>query len=223
MQTRSSLVNWVIIILALSPVIYLILIWSSLPGIVPVHYNLNFKPDKMDTKDHLWLLIGIISGISLLVYFLLLNIHKFDPKQRRVSSSFVFTKLAIGIVVFLTIINFLILISIKQNSKITEKSLFPLLGLLVAFIGNYMNNLKPNYFAGIRLPWTLSSDYNWRKTHQLAGKLWFWGGLLAAILSLFLPSPSSKIIFFIILFIMIVIPIIYSYKIFKQETQNNNA
>jgi len=217
MQTKS-LVNWLVILFALLPLIYLAVIWNSLPAIVPVHYNLNFKPDRMDTKDQLWLLTGIISGVSLLVYFLLLNIHKFDPKQRRAPSSFVFTKLASVIVVFLAIINFLILISIKQNSRITERSLFPLLGLLIAFIGNYMNNLKPNYFAGIRLPWTLSSDYNWRKTHQLAGRLWFCGGLLAAAICLII--PKATIVFFIILIVITVIPVIYSYQLFKRGDVN---
>jgi uncharacterized membrane protein len=95
--------------------------------------------------------------------------------------------------------------------------MWPLIGLLFAVIGNYMNNIKPNYFAGLRLPWTLSSDHNWRKAHQLAGKLWFWGGLSAAILSLIIPSPFSIIIFFTILIFLILIPVIYSYRIFKSE------
>ena len=214
MQKRS-LINWVVILVILSPVVYLAIIWNSLPEIVPVHYNLNFKPDKMGSKDELWLLVGIISGVSLLVYFLLLNIRKFDPKQRKIPSSAVFTKLAFGIAVFLAIINFLILISIKQNSNIGGRALFPLLGLLIAFIGNYLNNLKPNYFVGIRLPWTLSSDYNWRKTHQLAGKLWFWGGLIAAAICLFI--PHANFVFFIIIIIVTIIPIVYSYQIYKQE------
>lgn len=218
MQTRSW-VNWLVIIFALLPLIYLAAIWSSLPAIVPVHYNLNFKPDRMDSKDQLWLLTGIISGVSLLVYFLLLNIHKFDPKQKRIPSSFVFSKLALVIVVFLTAINFLILISLKEGSKITERSLFPLLGLLIAFIGNYMNNLKPNYFAGIRLPWTLSSDYNWRKTHQLAGKLWFCGGLTAAVICLI--TPKATLVFFIILIAITVIPVVYSYRLFKRGDVNS--
>ena len=100
-----------------------------------------------------------------------------------------------------------------------DRVMFPLVGLLFAFIGNYMNNIKPNYFAGLRLPWTLSSDYNWRKTHQFASKLWFWGGLSAAILSLIFPAPWSIIIFFTIMTIIVIIPIIYSYRIFKNETR----
>ncbi|MDQ2752120.1 MAG: SdpI family protein, partial [Bacteroidota bacterium] len=35
-------------------------------------------------------------------------------------------------------------------------------------MGNNFYNIKPNYFAGYRLPWTLESEENWRKTHHLA-------------------------------------------------------
>lgn len=103
-----------------------------------------------------------------------------------------------------------------------DRVLWPLMGLMFAFIGNYMNNIKPNYFAGLRLPWTLSSDDNWRRTHQMAGKLWFWGGLSAAILSLIIPSPFSIIVFFLILSVLVIIPIVYSYRIFKNEFRESD-
>ena len=220
MKSNNSLFNWLIILLALSPLIYLASIWSSLPGIIPVHYDLNFKPDKMGSKNSMWIWTAILSGVSLLVYFSLTNIRKFDPKQRKLPPSSTFTRLAVVIAVFVTILNFLILIAVKDNTKAMGKLLFPLLGLLFAFIGNYMVNLKPNYFAGIRLPWTLSSDYNWKKTHQFAGKLWFWAGLISAALCLFF--PQFKIIFFGILIFIILIPIIYSYRIYKEEFKNVN-
>jgi hypothetical protein len=44
-------------------------------------------------------------------------------------------------------------------------------GLMLAVVGNYIYNIKPNYFAGIRLPWTLHNDENWKRTHLLGGKL----------------------------------------------------
>lgn len=41
-----------------------------------------------------------------------------------------------------------------------------------------MSKIRQNYTVGIRLPWTLSSEDNWDKTHRLAGKLWIVGGVL---------------------------------------------
>ena len=59
-------------------------------------------------------------------------------------------------------------------------------GLLIAVVGKYIYNIKPNYFAGIRLPWTLNNDENWRKTHLLGGKLIIGGGLLIVVICLFI-------------------------------------
>jgi uncharacterized membrane protein len=220
MKRRSSLVNLLIVIVALSPLAFLAIIWNSLPEIVPVHYDIHFNPDKMDTKNTLWMVTGMLSLVSLLVYFLLLNLHRIDPRRRGQPPSLSFKRIAIVEVVFITALNFLILLSINHNIRLSQKWLFALLGLLMAVIGNYMNNLKPNYFAGFQLPWTLSSDYNWKKTHHVAGKIWFWGGLLLVIISLLLPSDFSTAIFFIILGVMIIIPVVYSYRLFKQEKIN---
>jgi len=90
-------------------------------------------------------------------------------------------------------------------------------GLLFAIMGNYMSTIKPNYFAGIRLPWTLENADNWKKTHALAGRIWFGGGLLLAIICLFLPPAVAFVAFFISLTLMILIPCIYSYNLYKKQ------
>ena len=128
MKSNNSLFNWLIILLALSPLIYLASIWSSLPEIIPVHYYLNFKPDKMGSKDSMWIVTDILSAVSLLVYVLFTNISKLDPKQRKLPTSTAFTRLAVVIAVFVAIINFLILIAVKDNTKVMGRLLFPLLG-----------------------------------------------------------------------------------------------
>lgn len=34
-----------------------------------------------------------------------------------------------------------------------------------------MPRVAPNYTFGIRLPWTLASEDNWRRTHRFAGRV----------------------------------------------------
>ena len=94
-------------------------------------------------------------------------------------------------------------------------------GLLFAVIGNYLPNLKPNYFAGLRLPWTLENADNWRKTHALAGKLWFAGGLFLAAICLFLPTVIAIITFFVVMTVITIIPCVYSYRLYKAQKQNH--
>ena len=120
-------------------------------------------------------------------------------------------------VIFVSALGCLIITSAKDRA-VMKNFIFPLLGLMFAFIGNYMVNIKPNYFAGIRLPWTLSNDENWRKTHQLGGKLWFAGGMLIAVASFFLPGPQAFTFFISVIAIMVIIPLVYSYRLFKKHS-----
>lgn len=207
----------IVLLIAVAPLIYLAVTWNSIPEIVPMHYDSSFKPDRMDNKSSLWLGCGILTAASVLVYLLMINLPRIDPKRKGKTPSVTFKRLAIVVVCFMAGMNMVIIFSATRNEELVKRILFPLIGFMFAFIGNYMSNLKPNYFAGLRLPWTLSSDYNWKKTHQLAGKLWFFGGLFAAIVSLFVPFEVAMGITFGVITILVIIPSVYSYKLFKRE------
>lgn len=212
---KSSLTR-IIVVMAFLPVIYLALVYNDLPQTVALHFGADMKPNRMGDKDELWITTGIMCAVSLITYFLLSNVQRFDPKRRDAPPSATFNKLAAGIAVFVSALNFIIILSAKGTMAL-QNLLFPLIGLLFAFIGNYMHNVRPNYFAGFRLPWTLSSDENWRRTHQLAGKLWFAGGMLIALISLFLPPAVMFFVFIGLMLIMTIIPTVYSYRLFKHH------
>ena len=170
MKIKSSVMHLLVIMLSLSPLLYLAIIWQTIPDIVPMHYDIHLKPDKMEKKENLWILAGTLSAASMLVYLLFLNVRKFDPKLRKLPPSATFSRLAIVISVFITAMNFLVISSVNNNIRLLDRIMWPLMGLLFAFIGNYMNNIKPNYFAGLRLPWTSAviitggKLINWRES-----------------------------------------------------------
>lgn len=213
---KKQFAHLLAIFISLIPAVYLCFIWNELPAKVAMHFNAQMKPDRYGNKSELWLVTGLITAIAIGIYFLLRNIHRIDPKRRDGGSSSIFHKLAFGLVFFLTALNLLILLAAKGLYSF-QNALLPLMGLLFAFLGNYMVNIKPNYFAGFRLPWTLSDDNNWRKTHQLGGRLWFAGGLLIAFVCLFLPSAAGFAFFIIVMVIVTIIPVIYSYRLYKKQ------
>lgn len=49
-------------------------------------------------------------------------------------------------------------------------------GGVFVVIGNVMGKVRPNFFVGIRTPWTLSDDHVWDKTHRMGGRLMMLGG-----------------------------------------------
>lgn len=220
---KKYLPHLLIILIAAVPVIYLATIYNSLPtgNTLPLHFDLNFKPNGFGDKSELLVASIILAAVSVATYFMITYLKLIDPKRRGLPTGTTFKRMGSGIVVFMAVLNFMIIEAASGNTKLSSQMLFPLIGLLLAFIGNYMNNIKPNYFAGIRLPWTLNNDENWRRTHQFAGKLWFWGGLTGAAICLLFPSPTSRIIFIVIAGIIVILPTIYSYRIFRATKQEN--
>jgi len=95
--------------------------------------------------------------------------------------------------------------------------LMPLgVGLLVVFLGNFLTRVEPNWFIGIRTPWTLSSDTVWRKTHRTGGWVFVLGGLVLAI-GAFLPHRAFLPLFVVTIVFMPLIPIVQSYILWKRE------
>ncbi len=204
--------------IALIPIAYLFSIWEGLPEVMAIHFDLKGNPDKFGNKSELMTMTIILSAMSILIYFALSNVYKIDPKKYAVENKERLKRMGFAIAVFLIAITCLIIYSTSKGTmKMTIRYIFAGVGLLLCLIGNYMHTIKPNYFAGLRLPWTLNNEDNWRKTHLLAGKLWFIGGLVIAILCLLVPDTVAIVFFLIAAMVLILVPAIYSYRLYRKN------
>src|SRR5688572_14865076 len=121
---KAQVLLMMVILIALVPMIYLAIIWSSVPEIVPVHFNIEMEPDRFGNKKELILVTGIISVISILLFLLLKNLHRIDPKRKNLPPSSPFTRLGFGLVIFLNALSILILLSATQSSRLMESLFF---------------------------------------------------------------------------------------------------
>jgi uncharacterized membrane protein len=65
------------------------------------------------------------------------------------------------------------------------------LAALFGVLGNFMGKIRPNYFVGVRTPWTLESREVWVKTHRLAGRLMVGASVVALAACLVLPAAAG--------------------------------
>ena len=128
--------------------------------------------------------------------------------------------IAIIVITFFSLLQLIIINASLGNDILIQKGMLPLLSLFFCLLGNAMINIKPNYFIGIRTPWTLESEANWKATHRLGGKLWFWGGIVLTPLTFIIPFKIAVFIFLFIILVVTIIPIIFSYLFFKKQTNN---
>lgn len=201
------------------PAILAAILYPGLPETIPIHFNAEGQADGFGPKSSIWIHISILSVVGLGVYLLVSNIHKIDPKKTANVSVDTYKALALMITLFLSIINTSIVLSMSNTFKSLgiQNIVLPSVGLLLAVIGYFMRNIKPNYFIGLRLPWTLEDDENWAATHRLAAKLWIPGGIIIAIASFVLPFMAALIITLSLTAIMVIVPAVYSYRFFKQK------
>ena len=197
------------------PFIYLSTFYASLPATIPTHFNIKGEADGFGSKDMAFFGPVFIGIVSLFTYLLMINIKKIDPKRYEHNNDSYFKAFGLIIVAFMSALNMVILTKTQYPGLAIDKLLLPLLGLLFAVMGFYFPKLSQNYFAGFKLPWTLSSEANWTATHAYASMLWIYGGIAQMVLGFILPGMWSFISFFVIMIPMVVAPIVFSYRMFR--------
>lgn len=202
-------------ILILLPSLIGCVFWYQLPEKMPTHFNLL---GQADGYNHKVFAIFVLPALMLLMHWLLLFLMIKDPKSSNISS-----KIQVLIYWIIPFVSCLSMISIYGESlgySMMSGILAQIfMGVLIILIGNYLPKTRKNYIIGIRLPWTLENDENWRKTHRLAGKIWVLGGLL-----LFLNSFVQLYVywvFFLTLLLVVLMPGVYSYQLSKSESRNS--
>jgi uncharacterized membrane protein len=210
--------EWYMIVLLSAPFIASFILWEKMPDIVPIHFNDAGEADDFGPK---WINAFLLPGIALVTYLFLLVIPAIDPKKRIENTQKPIA--AIRIVISLFLIGVYALVMMKSFDLEADVGQFVLasVGILIAITGNYMNSIKPNYFIGIRTPWTLEDSEVWKKTHRFASKLWIVGGVLMTV-SAFIPFLKGSP-FFILGAVLILagIPFIYSYQLFNKLKNSN--
>jgi uncharacterized membrane protein len=201
-----------IIGIVLTPFVYLAIIWNNLPEKVPVHWNYKGEIDRWGDK---FSLIIILFLLPVLIYVLMTVIPLIDPKNRISLMGGKFYQLKFILVLFMSLIALLVLYTAKEKSINNPNLVFALLGAFFVILGNYFKVIQPNYFIGIRTPWTLENGEVWKATHLFAGKLWVAGGLILVLGGLLLSNTFANAFVFVII-IMALIPVLYSFIKFKE-------
>lgn len=211
-------VNWkkesLLWLLMLLPLAYLAYVWNSLPETIPTHFNAAGEPDGWGSKNTL---IYVSAFLGLGIYLLMSVIPVIDPKKKLGQMGKKYYAIKFIMVAFMSLLACFITYSAKAGG-FGANMIYLLIGLLIAVLGNYFPSIKHNYFIGIRTPWTLENEVVWKKTHRLGGKLWVAGGILISILALLFDNMESYlIVFMVIVGVISLIPLVYSYLEFKKQ------
>ncbi len=202
------------LLLVALPFIYLGSIYGGLPAEVPMHWNASGEVDRMGSKAELWMIPFLL---PVLTYVLLLVVPALDPKKKIEKMGGKFESLKTMLVAFLSILALYIIYTASNPAGMSISVVVILLGLLFMGLGNFFKTIQPNYFLGIRTPWTLESESVWKSTHRLAGVLWLGGGLMMVLMGLFADGAPIIILTVIVAVVVSLVPMGYSWMAFNKE------
>lgn len=200
-----------IVLLAMAASFYF---YQNFPDQVPTHWNFQGEPDQYSSRAlGAFLFPGIIAGMYLL--FVLLPLA--DPKKARYEQfRRVYHIVKDLLIIFMAAMYFLASLA-GLGYNINIGTWIPLMvGVLFMVIGNYLSKVKPNWFLGIRTPWTLSSEEVWNKTHRAGGKIFILGGLVFLFMP-WLPAAWRPSALLAIVLVIVIGTFGYSYWLYRQE------
>lgn len=192
-------------------------VWSITPvdAQFAVHFDSSFQPDRHAGKFQGLLLMPLLAT-GLLGLFLLLP--RIDPRAENLAkSSGLYLAGWLGSMLILAGAHVATLqYSLMGQTTLVEQ--IPLLiGLLLLVIGYFMGKSRSNFFAGIRTPWTLSSDYSWQRTNRLGGILFMISAALVMAVQIFGSASSALKVLMIAVLISAVVSIVASYFFWKRD------
>src|SRR2546423_7754081 len=164
-------------------------IWAypQLPPTVATHWNLNGQANGFSSRA---VAVGIFPLVILGMTALFNVLPKLDPRRENYGKFIATYWLIANAVILFMLIGHGMIIATALGYPVKIDRALPLgLGILFIVLGNYITRVEPNWFVGIRTPWTLSSDTVWRKTHRTGGLLMVLGGFIVGA-SAFLPHGA---------------------------------
>ena len=196
-------------LIILLPMILGGIFWNDIAGKMNAHwYTDGYGGRTMIVFGMPLILLAIHWGCLLLT-----SIGKLNKGQNRKVISMVYWIIPV-ISVWSNVVIYMMLTDTKV--ELVKLITFLVMGISFALIGNYLPKCKQNFYMGIKIMTTYTSEKNWNLTHRLAGKVWVVGGLILVLFG-FLPM-NIGIIFATILFAaMIIIPVVYSHKIYREQ------
>lgn len=213
---KNKKINIVIACLLAITLVYILIVYPSLPDLIPTHFGVSGDADGYSKKSYIF----VIYGILILLNILMPTIAKIDPKRENYSrffKSFDISRVAIN----LLFMGLIVVITQSSLSNLTETfsvdRLVPaMLGLVFIVIGNYMPKFKHNYTMGIKTPWTLADENVWNRTHRISGPIWIVAGAIMIVNRFLFQNTLSMYIIIVVIIFVVIFPFVYSYLIYRK-------
>jgi len=211
---KAKKLDLIVIGVCVASLAALAVVYPRMPRTIPVHWNFKSEVDGWGPS---WTIL-FMGALPLAIYLLLKIVPRLDPRKDA------YEKHAKPYTILTTVLS-LVFIPIAWIVAIAAFGIdFPvdvfvriIIGVLFVVVGNFLGKFRPNYFVGIRTPWTLSDPEVWKKTHRHGAWVFIIMGL-CMLASILLPHSAAAAIVVLVSIIGGVIYLFaYSYLVWRKS------
>jgi uncharacterized membrane protein len=206
--------KWIPPVLIIAAVALSIAYYPRLPESMPTHWSVSGEPNGYSSR--LWG-AWLVPLIMALIWLMLRAIPHIDPRRANYEKfQGMYDALVILILAFMLLMHVIVLMAATGTPVRMDRIVFPAVGAFVAVMGLLIPKVHPNWFVGIRTPWTLTSDLSWEKTHRIGGKLFVVLGVLMVLSSFIVPEIAIWILVAAAIAVIVFL-FAYSYQVWKED------
>ena len=188
--------------------------YSRLPSRLATHWGLDGQPDGWSGRA-----AGafLLPATMLLVWGIAQLLPRVDPRRANYAKFRSTYDLVIASVLGVMALLHTAIIGSALGWPISVPRVTPVaVAIVFLVVGNALPRARPNWFFGIRTPWTLSSDRVWERTHRVGGYLMMMSGGLIALAAVVSPRHAMAVLIST-LALTTVFALAYSYMLWRRE------
>lgn len=189
-------------------------VFDRLPERVAIHWDIQGKADG-------WMnpMLAVVFGpaVATALWLVLVLVPRIDPR-RAAYASFrrAYWLIVNAMMGFLAVVQVVILGNALGWNLPVARLVGVAVGLLLAAIGMPLAKVQPNWFFGIRTPWTLSHPEVWLRTHRVGARVLTAAGLVGAVAAALLPVSVGLVVLIAVVMGASLSLIGYSYLLWRR-------
>ena len=212
--------KWIPAVIVIAAVIVSAVLYPQLPERLPTHWNVSGEINGWSGRFWgAWMMPLILAG----TWVVMRAIPHIDPRRENYAKfKGAYETMIIAIMLVLLGIHIVVLLAATGRDVSITHALPVGIGALFIVLGIVLPQLKPNWFLGIRTPWTLSSDLAWERTHRIGGYVFMSIGVLTIATSFLASAITFKVLFAAVM-LSVAFLFLYSYLVWKDDPAKSAA
>jgi uncharacterized membrane protein len=187
--------------------------WPGAPDRIPSHWGLSGEPNGWSGRGILFL----IPAFAIFIYLLTIVLPRIDPARASYPKfAGAYTVIRFGALAVMLGIEVIVVLVSRGVPVRVDIATMALGGAYFILIGSVFHRLEPNWVAGIRTPWTLTSHAAWKRAHRLGGYVMMLGGVLL-LAAAFIARPWAVVMAIVVTMIGILAVIVDSYFTWRAD------